>query len=126
MGHHRLPGIRQGGIIAGNEQPLSPGHLLCDGLHLRMLAPPVGIGLQLRRKIATIETGKARNRDAVSSPGYAMTCDAGTFCPRVPAAQRHQFARPAKLRRTAAVVGTASGAQCEQQERTQIRASAKT
>lgn len=84
------------GIISGNFLPVRAGQLLRDRAHGEMLAPAIGIIVELALEIAGIEPGKTRRFAAIAFSLQAMTGETGCVRTRIGPAKGNHFARGAK------------------------------
>jgi hypothetical protein len=78
-------------IVLRNSILLRQCKLTGDVRHLRMLATPACVGLELRGHVAAIQPGEAGGTRAVSAAVEAVTREAGVGCTGITTAQGNQF-----------------------------------
>ena len=108
------PGLRfkrHAAIELGDPLALLGGELLGDPAHLRMVAPAVGIGLELAMDITGVEAGKARTSSAIAASPQPVAGKARIRRPRAGTAQRDQLAAGAEPFARCGVHRTAGGEQ---------------
>jgi len=83
---------RQRSIICGDLLAIRAGQLAGDRPHDEMLAPTIGIVVELALEIARVETGEARRVAAVAFALRPVAGEAGGLRPAIAAAERDYLA----------------------------------
>jgi len=81
---------RQTRIITRNRLALPSVQRLGNPAHLRVMTPPVGIGLELPFQIARIQSRQSRRTGSVTAPVEPVTGEASVARTRLGTAQRNQ------------------------------------
>ena len=81
---------RQTRIITRNRLTLPSVQRLGNPAHLRVMTPPVGIGLELPFQIARIQSRQSRRTGSVTAPVEPVTGEASVARTRLGTAQRNQ------------------------------------
>ncbi len=86
--------------MSGNKAPFGRAEAPCNPVHLRVIAAPVGKGIELATQIARIKPGKARRPCTVAFAVHPVTGEACVAGAGASTAERDELAgRDEALRR---------------------------
>lgn len=110
---------RQAGIISRHFRAVLGAQPQRNGTHRLMVAPAIGIIVDLAMQVARVEPRQARRLAAVALAAEPMAGHAGVLRTAVPPAERDRFssgAKPVRVRSGCGIAGTEGGHQSAQQQ----------
>lgn len=82
--------VRKACVVEADREAFCRIQLSCNPAHLRMIAPPIGVGFELPLQISGIEPRKPRRAGSVALASQSMTGEAGVRRARTRTAHRYE------------------------------------